>query len=228
MFRRVFPVVAAPARAALNSSPFFSTLASAASPSASGCVSASASSSSSSTLMVLASALSSSLRRRSFSSDAPAGDAVQHKAPHGWGQTRVAELLESKVRGERRWEWEREEIRLSKCPCHRFVRPCFFLKQSSFASSFFFSSLFLSLSKQGSDRGAWLWCSKDDFVIEAVRKVGKWTGEERRKRKKKMEKKLGDAGQGFFFSDPHLVPFLTQLINSPTDDAGQRGVPARV
>jgi len=110
MFRRVFPVVTAPARAALNSSPFFSTLASA-SPSSSGCVSAS---SSSSALMSLASALSSSLRRRSFASDAPAaGDAAQHKAPHGWGQTRVAELLESKVRRERTMaEGERGRDRL--------------------------------------------------------------------------------------------------------------------
>lgn len=73
--------------------------------------------------MTLASALSSSLLRRSFASDASSsssGDtSQQQKAPHGWGQTRVAELLESK----------------------------------------------------GSDRGAWLWCSKDDFVIEAVRKM---------------------------------------------------------
>ena len=109
MFRRVFPVVTAPARAALNSSPFFSTLASA-SPS-SGRVSAS---SSSSALMSLASALSSSLRRRSFASDAPAaGDVAQHKAPHGWGQTRVAELLESKVRRERTMaEGERGRDRL--------------------------------------------------------------------------------------------------------------------
>lgn len=125
MFRRVFPAVAAPARAALLTSWSSSSAApSAFSTLAASTGSSSLSATSSSPLMTLASLLLRP-RGRSFASDAPAaGDAAQHKAPHGWGQTRVAELLESKVREETRGNGRRDRsFSCPKCPCHR--RPYF-------------------------------------------------------------------------------------------------------
>ena len=79
--------------------------------------------------------------------------------------------------------------------------------------SFFSLSLFsLSLFRQqGSDRGAWLWCSKDDFVIEAVRKVREFERRRKSRDRKRWRRNFKTLARGILF-----LAFAYPLVDTPS------------
>ena len=75
------------------------------------------------------------------------------KEGSGWGQTRVIDILQSKV----------SRHLTGTCSCETLA------PQPAADLSYLSNPDCLSL--QHGDQGNWLWCSKDDFVLDAIKKV---------------------------------------------------------
>lgn len=127
----------------------------------------------------------------STSSMIGAADSAQEGAA-GWGSTKIGEVLATKVRRWRPVFAPRGFRRAShrgpvRCEPARWCRcrSVPYLKESRGCGSapvirgglavlrraFALIWAVPYLSPQGADNGAWLWCSRDDLVIDAVRKV---------------------------------------------------------
>ena len=127
----------------------------------------------------------------------------------GWGQTKVSELLDFKVgmRVGGGIERGRECCERAGTPrCAPRERRCGGSQDAPpFPSS---SHPALPPLTQGNDRGAWLWCSKGDMVIDAVKKVreGEREREERERASMRLAGRRPGAAGLSLFSFSHARP----------------------